>query len=188
MVMLHGRLGARPRIVRRKHKEHDDTWAAELSGQQALTVSQFATEVLDYDKNRKRSVHAHTWSDDDFMYVPIQSIERTKFNGIVYNFEVADDHSYVAGGLTVHNCLEAQACGLPVVSTYIGGLSEMVIDGFNGIKVAPTLDELKSAVDYLIRNPDERTRMGKNARLVAEKFNIEKWQRRWTDVLKDLTR
>lgn len=83
---------------------------------------------------------------------------------------------------------ESMACGLPVVATYIGGLSEMVIDGFNGIKVAPTLDEIKNAVDYLVRNPDERTRMGKNARLVAERFNIEKWQRKWGDLLKDLVR
>ena len=34
----------------------------------------------------------------------ISSIEKSDFNGTVYNFQVEDDNSYVANGLVVHNC------------------------------------------------------------------------------------
>jgi intein/homing endonuclease len=34
----------------------------------------------------------------------INNIEVKSFTGKVYNFEVEEDHSYVAGGLVVHNC------------------------------------------------------------------------------------
>lgn len=36
--------------------------------------------------------------------VPIASFECLNFEGIVYNFEVAEDESYVAEGIVVHNC------------------------------------------------------------------------------------
>lgn len=36
--------------------------------------------------------------------VPIDAIECTNYEGVVYNFEVADDESYVADGIIVHNC------------------------------------------------------------------------------------
>lgn len=35
---------------------------------------------------------------------PISSIEKVRFKGDVFNLEVDKDHSYVAGGIAVHNC------------------------------------------------------------------------------------
>ena len=34
----------------------------------------------------------------------VNSIKSRRYAGMVYNFEVADDHSYVVNGLAVHNC------------------------------------------------------------------------------------
>jgi hypothetical protein len=40
---------------------------------------------------------------DKFILLPISSIEDAGYEQ-VYNFEVEDDHTYVAGGVVVHNC------------------------------------------------------------------------------------
>ena len=89
---------------------------------------------------------------------------------------------------TSYSCLEAMASGLPVVSTYVGGLSELVTDGYNGFKVAPNLDEIREAVEYLLKRPAERERMGQNARRIAEQFSKDKWKKKWADVLTALVR
>ena len=43
--------------------------------------------------------------DEQGAWLPVKSVGRTKTNGLnVYNLEVEQDHSYVAGGFAVHNC------------------------------------------------------------------------------------
>jgi hypothetical protein len=42
--------------------------------------------------------------NNDYFVQEIETINITEFEGKVYNFEVEEDHSYVAGGLVVHNC------------------------------------------------------------------------------------
>ena len=43
--------------------------------------------------------------DNDYLYLPIKSIEKKKVRMVdVYNFGVEDDESYVANGVAVHNC------------------------------------------------------------------------------------
>jgi len=40
----------------------------------------------------------------DYIVIPIRNIDRTAGSMPVYNFEVEEDNSYVAGGVAVHNC------------------------------------------------------------------------------------
>jgi nucleoside-diphosphate-sugar epimerase/intein/homing endonuclease len=49
-------------------------------------------------------IYRSRWITKDYVFLPIQKIERVHFDGFVYNLEVKDDHSYVAGYHTVHNC------------------------------------------------------------------------------------
>jgi hypothetical protein len=46
---------------------------------------------------------------DGYTCFKLLQVESEPFSGIVYNFEVDGDNSYVAGGVAVHNCL-AQYC------------------------------------------------------------------------------
>jgi len=46
----------------------------------------------------------HLAIDDDYLYAPIFKIDRIPYEGDVYNFEVADDHSYCVLGAATHNC------------------------------------------------------------------------------------
>jgi glycosyltransferase involved in cell wall biosynthesis len=71
--------------------------------------------------------------------------------------------------------LEAQACGLPVVATAVGGTPEIVVDGVTGVLVSPhDPAALAGAIVRLLRDPDLRRRMGRAGReRVRQRFSCE---------------
>jgi colanic acid/amylovoran biosynthesis glycosyltransferase len=71
--------------------------------------------------------------------------------------------------------MEAMAMGLPVVSTRITGIPELVDDGHNGLLVAPgRVDLLADALERLLADPALRREMGAAAReTVMREFNTE---------------
>lgn len=61
--------------------------------------------------------------------------------------------------------LEAQACGIPVVASNVGGLPETVVDGKTGIIVEPgNPTALANAIEELIHDDSRRMRMAELAR------------------------
>ena len=72
--------------------------------------------------------------------------------------------------------VEAQAMGLPVISSYHSGIPELVIHGSTGL-LSPERDVKQIAVqmDMLVNNPEMRSSMGTNGRQRAHtEFNIER--------------
>lgn len=63
--------------------------------------------------------------------------------------------------------LEAQACGLPVVATHVGGNPDLVNDECGTLVPARDPDAMAEAIRALLRDPDLRTRMGAFARAVV---------------------
>jgi stage V sporulation protein R len=46
-----------------------------------------------------------SWSDENYIYQPVRSVEAEDYDGWVYNFSVEEDESYtLAAGMVVHNC------------------------------------------------------------------------------------
>lgn len=67
--------------------------------------------------------------------------------------------------------VEASAAGLPIISSDIGGLKDIVLDGKTGIKVQPeNIDELFTALQTLINNTALRRAMGEEGRRRAVQF------------------
>ncbi len=61
--------------------------------------------------------------------------------------------------------IEAQACGLPVIVSDLGGPKELVSHGLDGlITKSHDVEEFVSAIRSLVNNPTLRAKMGKNAR------------------------
>ncbi|MDD3375401.1 MAG: glycosyltransferase family 4 protein [Candidatus Omnitrophica bacterium] len=76
-------------------------------------------------------------------------------------------------GLSV---MEAQAQGLPVVASRVGGIPSLIDNGTTGILVPPeNVDELAAALIYLIENPDQAKQIGQRAKVFAkENFSIQR--------------
>jgi glycosyltransferase involved in cell wall biosynthesis len=83
-------------------------------------------------------------------------------------------------------CLEGLASGCAVVATNVGGLTDLVLSGLNGLLVDPRPDAVAGAINALIEHPDERARLQKAGRETALAFRLEVWERRWTALLQAL--
>jgi len=71
---------------------------------------------------------------------------------------------------------EAMACGKPVIGTKVGGITDQLIDGYNGFLVQPRSPaEIAEKILFLVDHPKEAKRMGSNGRkMVEEKFDVER--------------
>jgi glycosyltransferase involved in cell wall biosynthesis len=80
--------------------------------------------------------------------------------------------------------MEYMAAGKPVVATRVGGLPEMIDDGVHGLLFAKRdVHDLAGALSRLLRNPEERARMGANAReRQHERFHLDA-AARWLEGL-----
>ena len=77
------------------------------------------------------------------------------------------------------SCLEAMASGNLVVSTRIGGLSDLIINGYNGYLIEPNADALYEVLEKVIDNYDEQILIKEKAVDVAKAFNKEIWIEKW---------
>lgn len=75
--------------------------------------------------------------------------------------------------------MEAQACGLPVVSTNTAAISEYVEHGVSGF-LTNDEKEMRNHLEYLLANPDIAETMGNEGRrIMMEKFSLEKFVESW---------
>jgi glycosyltransferase involved in cell wall biosynthesis len=83
--------------------------------------------------------------------------------------------------------LEPMSCGVPVIATRIGGLTELISDGVEGILIdcrmnngilSPDVDQLTAAQLLLLRNPDWSRVMGQRGKQrVAQNFLVSQMVR-----------
>jgi len=79
---------------------------------------------------------------------------------------------------------EAMACGCAVVATAIGGITNMIIDGYNGKLCMPSGGELEKCIEELIVDCEQRKRIAVNAYETARNaFSKEKWENSWSQVI-----
>ncbi len=68
--------------------------------------------------------------------------------------------------------LEGMASGKPVIGTNIGGIPELIKNGYNGflVKVNDS-DALKEKIKILVDNEDLRKELGRNGKIFSERFS-----------------
>ena len=94
----------------------------------------------------------YTYSDNRNMYFPIRKIEHKEYHGLVYNFEVEEDNSYVSD-IALHNCElyttpDMKTAALPVEERDAQAIYDII-----------TNDEARAAADWEIadRKKDLKT-------------------------------
>jgi glycosyltransferase involved in cell wall biosynthesis len=72
--------------------------------------------------------------------------------------------------------LEAMSWGLPVITTPVGGIPELVISGTNGLLVNPgDIAGLSAALQSLVASEQLRLQLGNAARATVMPFEIGKY-------------
>lgn len=83
--------------------------------------------------------------------------------------------------------LEAMSAGCAVICSNVGGMTNIVLDGHNGLMIEPDEQELYLALKSLIDNKELRTKLSKNAyETVVDSFSYEKWAQSWSDIIKSV--
>lgn len=83
--------------------------------------------------------------------------------------------------------IEAMSCGTPIVVTNIGGLPDIVQDGYNGFMVNPDEKEIGEAILKILKDRKLARKMGANGRKMAlERFSYRKFCEDWRKALKEL--
>ena len=103
-------------------------------------------------------------------------------------FHVAVVPSLASEGTSL-SLAEAMGAGCAVVATGIGGMTNMVIDGYNGRLVQPQAEALADVLHQLATDPAQRARLATRAADTArEAFSLDRWRDRWSHVFDEIER
>ncbi len=119
---------------------------------------------------------------DDFKHIP--HVPQADLPKIYQNADVFVFPSLLEGmGLVV---LEAMASGLPVITTP-NGPGDLVRDGVDGFVVPiRDVDTIVEKLEFLRTHPEDRLRMGQNARERAKEFTWERYKEKVTEFIRAL--
>ena len=85
--------------------------------------------------------------------------------------------------------LEAMAAGCAVIASNVGGMTNIILDGYNGLMISPDVDELAMALLRLIDDIALRTRIAQKGReTVIESFSFEKWKTKWLQLIEEISK
>lgn len=80
--------------------------------------------------------------------------------------------------------LEAMASKCSVIATNVGGMTNVILDHYNGVLINPYKDELTVAIEELICDKELRKKISENAySTVFESFNKKIWEDRWAKII-----
>jgi glycosyltransferase involved in cell wall biosynthesis len=101
-------------------------------------------------------------------------------------FDIAVIPTFGSEGTSL-SLLEAMAAGCAVICTDVGGMTNIVIDQFNGLMVPPEADAVEKAIESIAASPDTANQMCRFARDTVEKgFSETLWAQRWESVLRNV--
>jgi len=83
--------------------------------------------------------------------------------------------------------IEACAMGLPVVTTNVGGMPDLLKDGDTALLVPDDDDEaMAAAITRLLQDPDLAGRLSANGRKLAESFSWDEVRPQWEKLLSEI--
>lgn len=71
-------------------------------------------------------------------------------------------------------CMEALACGVPVIATAVGGIEDYIVDGVNGYFIERNPHQIADRVKAVLATPERYAEFSANARATAEAYT---WNR-----------
>lgn len=98
-------------------------------------------------------------------------------------YDIAVVPSLASEGTSL-SLLQAMAAQCVVITTGVGGTSNIIIDNYNGIICAPTAIALAQAIKKLASNKDDSKRMARAGfETIKYGFSYSQWSQRWIHAL-----
>lgn len=110
-------------------------------------------------------------------YLPHESFEIHK------NYDIAVVPTTGSEGTSL-SLLEAMGAGCIVISTPVGGLSNIILDEYNGYMSMPTSEDLYKTIKKAINNLDNPQVIINAVSSVKQSFSKEKWASSWENIFK----
>ena len=118
--------------------------------------------------------------------VKISSFETKDSLEIHKNYDIAVVPTLGSEGTSL-SLLEAMAAGCSVIATNVGGMTNIILDGYNGLMINPDEDELYLAMEKLIVDKSLRMELSRKAyETVQKSFSHEIWEKRWMRILEEV--
>ncbi|MCF8272900.1 MAG: glycosyltransferase family 4 protein [Flavobacteriaceae bacterium] len=115
--------------------------------------------------------------------VKISSYSANQAHDIQLNYDISLVPTYGSEGTSL-SLLESMACGCIPIASNVGGMTNIVIDGFNGFLVNPNSKDFIDKIEYLINNPAIISKIRENARkTIEEGFSFSVWEEKWKKVI-----
>ena len=101
-----------------------------------------------------------------------------------YKFDIAVVPTIFSEGTSLSLC-EAMAAGCIPVASCVGGMSNILLNGYNGLMIHPNEEELATALETVIAMPHEqKAQIAKRAYDTAVvSFSKQRWERQWLNFL-----
>lgn len=77
------------------------------------------------------------------------------------------------------SCLEALSSGNAVIANRIGGLTDLILNGYNGLLIEPNAEALKEAIFSLLEDPAQMIQLKRTAVATAQAFSKLSWKEKW---------
>jgi glycosyltransferase involved in cell wall biosynthesis len=81
-------------------------------------------------------------------------------------------------------CLQAAAAGLPLITTELYALDELLQPGISGWKVERTIESVRQAMRAAIADRERTEQMGRNAQVLAQQYDTLRFAERWDGMLR----
>jgi glycosyltransferase involved in cell wall biosynthesis len=153
--------------LRRDCRQENTNYVLDVASQYNVRFSSFVKPMKHTKRVDLPNGHKNTAiiENEQFFFVPIRSLEKTKYHGMVHNLHVEEDHSFSVGGMATHNCLpllEALACGSIVIAPRHGGQLDFLDDrnallvNTGEMKAPLSMQYWTHAQDAVVGDPSER--------------------------------
>ena len=115
------------------------------------------------------------------------TVERYDPSGAVeflHQFDISVIPTLSSEGTSL-SLLESMAAGCYPIATHVGGITNVILDGYNGSMIYPAKAQLLEALDSVLNMDGDcfRQRVNNAYLTISSSFSKERWERDWTRIL-----
>ena len=182
------------KLNQRKHENIKIIFArrfVELRG--AVLFARAATKILSHHPNVEITIAGEGPCESRMKRILNGYMDRVCFTKYLpsESFEIHKEHDIaviptIGSEGTSLSLLEAMGAGCYVVATPVGGMSNIIINGYNGKFTMPNEESLVASMNDAILSV-RTSNIQKNALdIIHRSFSLERWEAQWAELLKSI--